>query len=245
MLFLTFYVPLSKYIKPAIISLLLPPLKLCQGISSNATDFLKFQNLLEEKKKLSVKINELTAQTVQLQEVLSENRRLRSLLSLPQRKTQQTCAALLVGKDSSNWTKTVLLNKGKLSGIKKDMPVVLGAGLVGKVTEVGPSLSKVTLILDFNSKIPAKILRTREEGIVFGSTDRAGRSVCKIKYIQGEIKIGDRVISSGLGGTYPKGILIGKVVVVEEEKDLLYKVAEVHPVVEFSTLEEVMVITGK
>ena len=88
--FLSFYIPLAKYIKPAVTSLLLPPLKLCRDISSNAVTFLSFQNLLEETKRLGAKVDELTAQSVQLQEVLSENERLRSLLSLPQRKTWQT-----------------------------------------------------------------------------------------------------------------------------------------------------------
>ena len=238
-----FYISLSKFIKPTITSLLVPPLKLCEDISANARYFLRFQDLAEENKRLKTKINELTTQLVELQEASLENERLRGLLSLPQRKSLRSCAALLIGKDSSNWTKTVMINKGALNGIKKEMPVVLGANLLGKVTEVYPFASKAALIVDFNSKVPAKVMRSREEGIVFG-THQARRSVCKMKYIQ-DVEIGDKIISSGLGKIYPKGLLIGEVVAVQDEKNHLYKIAEINPAVNFSSIEEVMVITGQ
>ena len=240
---IAFYIPLSKYIRPTVISLLSPPLKLCQGISSNARQFARFEDLLEKNKRLKSRIDKLTAQLGQIQEAWRENQRLRGLLSLPQRKSFQIQTALLIGKDSSNWTKTVLINKGTSSGIKKGQPCVLGASLVGKVIETAPNVAKVSLIVDFNCKIPVKILRTREEGIVFGTLE-AGHNVCKMKYIQ-KAKIGDEVISSGLGRVYPRGLLIGKVVKVEEEKNKLYKLAEVQPAIDFSSLEEVMVITGQ
>ena len=91
--------------------------------------------------------------------------------------------------------------------------------------------------------MPAKILRTREQGIVFG-TFAKGRNICKMKYIQ-DVQMGDKIISSGLGEIYPKGLLIGEVVAVEEEKNSLYKIAEIQPAVKFASLEEVMVITGQ
>ncbi len=238
------YIPLAKYIRPAITSLLSRPLKFCQVVSSNASQFLRFQNLVEENKGLRSRINQLTGQLVQLQEAAEENQRLRDLLSLPQQKSLRTTTALVVGKDSSNWTRTILINRGRLSGVRKGMPVVLGRSLVGRIVEAATNVSKVVLITDFNSKIPAKILRTREEGVVVGEFS-GGRSSCKIKYMQ-KVEIGDEVISSGLGEIYPKGLLLGEVIAVaEEQENKLYKVAEIEPAVDFSTLEEVMVITGQ
>ncbi|MCQ9208798.1 MAG: rod shape-determining protein MreC, partial [Omnitrophica bacterium] len=114
---------------------------------------------------------------------------------------------------------------------------------VGKVIEVAPRVAKISLVIDVNSKIPAKVLRTREEGVVFG-VFRAGRDACKIKYIQ-EIKVGDQVISSGLGGMYPKGFLIGEVLEVNEEKAGLYKIAEIKPALKLTSLEEVMIVIKK
>lgn len=237
------YIPLSKYIKPAITSLLSSPLKLCEGVSYQAKQFARFEDLVEENKRLKDRINKLNGQLVQWQETLRENQRLRSLLSLPQRNTLRAQAALVIGKDSSNWTKTIMINRGSRDGVKCGMPVVLGAALAGKVIEAHPFVSKVALLVDFNSKTPAKIQSSREEGVVFG-TFETGRNICKIKYIQ-EVTIGDKVISSGLGGVYPKGLLIGEVIAVGEEKDKLYKVAEIHPAIDFAGLEEVMVITNK
>lgn len=241
--FLIFYIPLSKYVKPAVASLLLPPLKLTEGISSSARQFLKFQDLTQENKKLKDKLDKLTAQLSKLEDLQLENQRLRSLLSLPERRLLSTQAALILSKDSSNWTKIVVVNKGTKSGIKVGMPVVLGENLVGKVIETYPSASKAALIIDFNSKIPAQILRTREEGVVFG-TFAAGRNLCKIKYLH-QVQIGDKVISSGLGDICPKGLLIGEVIKVEAGENNLYKVAQIKPAVDFTSLEEVMIITAQ
>ena len=240
---LAFYIPVAKYLKPPIISSLSLPLKLCQGFSSNARHFLSFQDLSEENKRLKRKGDQLNAQLGQLQELAQENVRLRELLSLPQRKSFRTQAALLIGTDSSNWTRIVMINKGRQDGVKKGMPVILGGNLVGKVIEDAAHVSKVALVVDFSTKIPAKIMRTREEGVVFGTVVQ-GANACKMKYVQ-QVQIGDEVISSGLGQIYPKGFLIGKVVAVEEKKNRLYKVAEIQPAVNFSSLEEVMVITSQ
>jgi len=240
LLLLVCYIPLSKYIKPAIISFLSAPLKVCEEVSSNARHFLNFQDLTEENKELRARLQDLNAQLLELQEASLENERLRNALSLPQRESFQTITAQVIGRDSSSWTNILMVNKGLSSSVKEGMPVIWGTKLVGKVIEAGPAAAKVSLMVDFNSKIPAKILRTRDEGIVFGALGRE-QGVCKIKYVQ-EAQIGDQVISSGLGRTYPKGLLIGEVIRVEEEKAGLYKVAEIKPAVNLSKLEEVMII---
>ncbi len=231
---------LSRYIRPALTTPLSPSFKLCEGFSANARYLLNFQDLTSENKKLKGQIDSLTGELIRLEEAARENERLRSLLSFPQEASYKTRAALLIGKDSSNWTKTVLLNKGASSGIKEGLVVTSGPNLVGRIIEAAPFASRASLLIDFNSKIPAKIRHSREEGIVFGDFYR-GKSISKMKYLQ-EVEIGDEVISSGLGGVYPKGLLIGKVIRVEEEKNRLYKVAEIRPAVDFSRLEEVTVI---
>lgn len=243
LIFLACYIPLSKYIKPAITSLLCWPLALGETVSFNARQFLKFQDLTEENKELRAMVDSLSAQLLKLEEASLENERLRSLLSLPQRKSFATIAAQVIGRDSSNWTNILMVNKGTSSGAQEGMPVIWGKNLVGKVIEAGPNTAKVSLMVDFNSKIPAKILRTRDEGIVFGALGK-GRNVCKIKYIQ-QVQVGDQVVSSGLGRIYPKGLLIGEVIAVEEEKAGLYKVAEIKPALNLASMEEVMVIVGQ
>lgn len=237
------YVPVSKYIKATITFVLSPSLGLISDVSASAKEFLSFQNITEENKQLNKKIIQLNEQLLRLEEAALENERLRELLALPQKKSYKTTTALVIGKDSSNWTKTVLINQGSSAGIEKGMTVTQGANLAGKVSEVSKSTSKVMLLIDFNSKIPAKIKRTREEGIVFGDFAVKG-SLCRIKYIH-QVAIGDQVISSGLGGVYPKGLLIGKISEINQEKHKLYKVAEIEPAIDFSKLEEVVVILEK
>lgn len=241
---LAFYIPLfSKLIKPAVTSLLSLPLKFCQDLSYNAKQFFSFQDLIQENKRLRKKIDLLACRLVQLEEASLENQRLRNLLSLPQKEPLRTQAALLISKDSSNWSDIIIINKGRTNGIKNDMPVTIGANLAGKVIEAAVNTSKIRLITDFNSKVPAKILRTREDGIVFGTFEKK-KNICKMKYLQ-EVEIGDKIISSGLAEVYPKGLLLGEVIAVTEQESRLYKVAEIKPAVDFSALEEVMVITGQ
>jgi rod shape-determining protein MreC len=237
------YISLSKHLKPGIISLLIPPLKLTEEATSYAKQFFKFQDLAQENKRLQGQIDKMTAQLAGLEDLRLENLRLRNLLSLPERKRFQTQTALVISKDSSNWTKTIMVNKGAKDAVRIAMPVVIGDNLVGRVIETYPSASQVALISDLNSKIPAQILRTREQGIVFG-TFAAGRNQCKIKYVQ-EAEIGDQVISSGLGQLCPKGLLIGEVTEVESGENNLYQVAQIKPAVDLAGLEEVMIITGR
>ncbi|MBN3038650.1 MAG: rod shape-determining protein MreC [Candidatus Omnitrophica bacterium] len=240
--FVLLYLPFSKCVGSLIVSFLSPALSVSENISSNAQDFLAFQNLNEENKRLRGKLDQLTSQLVQLQDIALENERLRGLLSIPQKASYQAQAAIVISKDSSNWTKTVMINKGSVDGICKGATCVFHGSLVGTVIDVTALVSKVALITDFNSKIPAKIVRNREEGIVFGGW-WGNSGFCRMKYIQ-KAEIGDKVITSGLGGIYPKGILIGEVEsIAEEQKDKLYKIATVRPALELSNLEEIMVIT--
>ncbi|NQT00238.1 MAG: rod shape-determining protein MreC [Candidatus Omnitrophica bacterium] len=234
---------LSKYLKPAITSLLLPAFKFGESVTSGARQFLNFQDLFNENKRLENQVGQLTAQLAQLQDLELVNQRLRELLSLSKKKSLPTQVALLISRDSSNWTRIVMIDKGTSSGIAPGMPVVSGENLLGKVIEVAPFSSKVSLIVDFNSKVPAKISRTGEQGVAFGAL-QSGGSVCKMKYIH-QAEIGDKVISSGLGKIYPKGLLLGEVVNLEQAKNKLYKVAQIKPAIDFSKLEEVMVITGQ
>ncbi|MBN2097648.1 MAG: rod shape-determining protein MreC [Candidatus Omnitrophica bacterium] len=201
---------------------------------------MRFQDLTEENARLQNEINQLKAQTAQLQEASLENQRLRNLLSLPQGTQFKSISALVVAKDSSNLTRTIVISQGSLNGVKPGMSVIFGAGLVGRVIETFPGSSKVALLTDFNSKIPAKIQRTREEGVVLG-TLKPGQNICQIKYIH-DAQIGDKVISSGLGGRCPKGLLIGEIIAVTDDESGLYKIAQIRSEVDFSTLEEAMII---
>ena len=152
----------------------------------------------------------------------------------------QLVAAKVIARDPSNWDKSIIINKGLDHGIERKEPVVSYGGVVGFVFECFPQQSKIMLLNDSNSRVGVIVQRTRDLGVVEGqSTD-----VLFLKYIQrtADIKPGDILISSGMGQIYPKGIKVGEIVKVFEEKFSLYKLAEVKPDVDFGKLEEVLVI---
>ncbi len=148
--------------------------------------------------------------------------------------------AQIIGKDPSNWFKTIIIDKGTDDGIKENQAVVTHQGVVGHIIEVTPKAAKVLLISDQNSSVAVIIQDNRTEGIMLGM--QHGR--CKIDYLTrtAEIHEGDMVITSGLGGIFPKGLRVGAVTQIKKKSYGLFQDAEVHPFVDFSKLEEVLII---
>jgi len=135
------------------------------------------------------------------------------------------------------------VNKGANSGIKKGMAVVSTDGLIGRTVEVNSNTSKVLLLTDFRSAVDALIQRTRDRGVIKGKNT----NTFEMKYIplNADIKVNDRVISSGLGGVFPKGFLIGTVSRIKKKKQSLFQEAEVVPDRDLSEIEEVFIIIEK
>lgn len=193
-------------------------------------------SLAEENRQLKQKIKELNQRIIELEEAMQENKRLRGLLSF-RKEGYTNIPAQVIGESSDNWRKVVIINKGKRDGIRKDMAVVGKEGLIGRVVEVGLRSSKVMLIIDFNFKVAALVQRTRNQGIVQGNI-----CSCEMRYIDkdSDVAKGDIVISSGRGGIYPKGLVIGKVDELNEDINRLYLKARILPAVNFHRLEEVL-----
>jgi rod shape-determining protein MreC len=172
--------------------------------------------------------------------VQEENQRLRELLDFRKIVPYSTAAAQVIGRDPSNWSNSLIIDKGANFGIKQNKAVLSTRGLVGRVVEVGRRSSKVMLMNDPNSKVGVLILRNRQGGILVGRPD--GR--CKMIYIalDSDVKKGDKVITAGFGGTFPKDILVGEVAGVGKEPGRLYKYAIIRPEQDLSKLEEVLCI---
>ena len=194
------------------------------------------QELEEENRQLKQKIKELNQRVVELEEAMQENKRLRGLLSF-KKQGHTNIPAQVIGESPGNWRKVVIIDKGKRDGIRKDMAVVTKQGLVGRVTDPGLRSSRVMLIIDFNSKVAALVQRTRDQGIVEGNI-----CSCEMRYIDKDSDIGkeDIVISSGRGGIYPKGLIIGKVDGLNKDINRLHLKARILPAVNFHKLEEVL-----
>jgi rod shape-determining protein MreC len=168
------------------------------------------------------------------------NSRLREFLKFKEKTNSKILAAEVIGKDSSAWFKTIVIDKGIKDGVVKGLPVVVPEGIAGQVIEVAERYSKVLLIIDRNSAVDALVQRTRARGIIKGeSTDKCFFEYALRKY---DIKNDDIIVSSGLDGVYPKGLLLGKVSEVVRKNSGIFQEVNVTPFVDFEKLEEVLVV---
>jgi rod shape-determining protein MreC len=186
------------------------------------------------------RVAELERQAVLFAEMAETDRRLSELLKFRVNLVGDAQAALIIGRDPFPSFGTVVISKGSSDGIQRGMAVVAPQGIVGRTLSVAPHASRVLLITDHNSGVDALVQRTRARGVVEGTVD--GR--CLMKYLKREedVAVGDRVVTSGLDGIFPKGLVVGEVVHVTKGTRGLLQVAEVRPAAPLNDLEEVLVL---
>jgi rod shape-determining protein MreC len=166
-----------------------------------------------------------------------ENTRLRELLGLKSGRPDFITSAEVFARDPGRWFQVLWINKGSDEGLEKDMIAVTTSGVVGRVHRVLSDTSNVILLTDVNSSLAVRLQSSRAEGILEGR----GESSCFISYIPAEVEVaaGDRVISSGLDGIFPEGLLVGYVTEVSNRESGMFQVVEVEPSQELNGLEEV------
>ncbi|MFQ5787090.1 MAG: rod shape-determining protein MreC [Thermodesulfobacteriota bacterium] len=204
-------------------------------------NYIDLINTKKENLKLRLENQKLRQKTIEISEVKLQNERLKKLLQFKEYTTHKTVTAnVIAGSPSLLRTEVVIIDKGAESGITEGMPVASYDGIVGRIHLVGDKNSEVILITDPLSAVDAYIHRTRARGIVKGT----GNS-CVMDYIENntDISNGDKVISSGKDGFFPKGVLIGTVDNIVQKGGFLS--AHVSPNVELKSLEEVLVILKK
>jgi rod shape-determining protein MreC len=194
----------------------------------------------QENAKLKKELQQALARIGRFQEIELANVRLRSLLDFKVNLGTQSIAAEVVGKDPSPWYRTVIINKGSSDGLRKGLPVGVPEGVAGQVTDVSSQYAKVMLIIDRNSAVDAFVQRTRARGIIKGEST----SSCVFQYAlrKDEVKVGDKIVASGLDGVFPKGMPIGAVTGVVRRAAGIFQEVSVTPYVDFEKLEEVLVI---
>lgn len=177
---------------------------------------------------------------VEMEELRQENERLKKLFNFKRDSVSSLMVAKVIGRDPTNWSSSVIVDKGKNQGIQTNWCVVTEAGLVGKVAEVGVATAKIMLINDPNSSVASLIQRSREQGITSGTIT----GQCRLHFLpaNSDVQVSDIIITSGLGGIYPKGLVVGKVIEVENDGGGLSKSCRVKPAVNLSSLEEVLII---
>lgn len=196
---------------------------------------------LSDENKLLRDQNEILARRVEEAKLLvNENDRLKELLGFRKILPYTTIPAQVIGRDPTNWSNSIIIDKGATSGIRVNKSVISTRGLVGRVLELGQHSAKVLLITDPNSKVGVLIQRNGQGGILVGRPD----GKCKMLYIalDSDVQPKDKILTAGFGAIYPKGILVGEVVKVEREPGRLYKCAIVRPAEDMAKLEEVLCI---
>jgi rod shape-determining protein MreC len=177
-------------------------------------------------------------------DILRENQNLRLLLHMAAQYNLSTMTAQVVGVSPSNFERTIFINVGSRKGIKKNMPVVAGEGLVGRVTSVSSNSAEVLLLIDRTSAVAARIAGTGETGLLEGDGSEDPR--LELFNPDAKVKVGDRVVTSGYDrGLFPPGIPIGFVTAAPPAHSNLSRVARIQPYVDFSRLDYVLIVVGK
>ncbi len=173
-------------------------------------------------------------------ERLTTHERLQELLQFKETYDWPVLAAQVILRDPSGWFESVIIDKGEDSGLKVNMPVVNARGVVGRIVSVSADYAKVLLIIDQNSSVDCIVQRSRDGGILKGLFS----DLCRLDYVleTSDVKVGDKVVTSGLGGVYPKGLDVGEVLTVVTTPGALFRDVKVRPMVDFSKLEELLVI---
>ena len=227
-----------------IVEIVAPPQKVIQQtIHITKGVWLKYFGLInvrDENRQLKKETDALRMENNQYRELLTTNKRLQNLFQFKETINYPVLAVQVIGSDPTGWFKSVIIDQGAKSGLKVNMAVVNASGVVGRLVSVSPKYAKVLLIIDQNSAVDCIIQRSREKSILKGFTSK----ICKLDYVvkTSDVVVGDKVITSGMGRVFPKGLPVGEVIGVGSRPGELFKDIKVRPIVDFSKLEELLVI---
>ena len=215
-------------------------------MSDVSDNFATLQEMKEENRELREKIAEMTIENNQLKQNSATLERLQDLYKMDQNTADYPkTGANVIASENSNWFTSFTIDKGSLDGIKVDMNVLSGAGLVGIVTEVGPNYSIVSSIID-DKNVSAMILTTFDKCIVSGDLTLIDEGVLSFKQLannENEVPIGEQVVTSNISDKYLQGLLIGYVSEINVDANNLTRSGYIIPATNFRELQEVLVIT--
>jgi rod shape-determining protein MreC len=208
-----------------------------QGVFQN---YVFLVHLQEENTLLKQRIGELQKEIGELREMALAKERIQNLLQFREKISPSIIAAEVIGQDPSSWFKSVTINKGEEDGVRKGMAVISPEGVIGQILKTGPYHSIVLLITDYNSAVDSIVQRTRAKAIVEGK----GENRCQLKYLlrAEDVIVGDIVVTAGLSGNFPKGLMVGEIRKVEKAGQGIFQYAELVPSVDLTKLEEVLII---
>lgn len=211
------------------------------GVTRDAwTHYVSLVDVEQENIDLRGRLAALQEENLQLREALVASGRLERIAEMREQYEVPMLPTELVGVDSSPWFRSVLVDRGRERGVVSGMPLISEQGLVGLVTATSSSAAKAMLILDRQSAVDAVVQRSRSRGVLRGR----GTDELEFEFVarDGDVEVGDLVMTSGLGGVYPKALRIGEVIAVADAGPRLIATATVRPSVDFGRLEQVFVM---
>lgn len=223
-----------------------------QGVFQRLTDAAEsilaavrnYRELLAENERMKKQLTSLALLEVRLNELRKENNRLRRMLDFEQANEYDLIPAQVIARNPYQWFNTITINRGSRHGVERNMAVITVDGLIGSVSAVSPLSSHVLLLTDSGRAVSSIVQRSREPGLVEGNPGQPGSLRLYNLPRDANIQTGDTVISSGQGGIFPGGLLIGYVRETGEESANLLKFALLQPAADFNRLEEVFVVVS-
>ncbi len=223
------------------LSPLLRPVSRMSGFVEDIWDgYIQLVDTQRENLRLRDDIRSLNLRVLEGNEAVLANRRLERLLDMKNSVKAPTVAATVIGEDLTSWFRTLVINRGSSNGIREGMAVVSADGVVGQTVKVSASTARVLLLTDHASGIAATIQLSRARGVVKGN----GEMLCTLEFTTREedVKVGDTVITSGIGGLFLKGLPIGEVTMVKRGEYGIFQTVSIRPAVNLAHLEEVLVV---
>jgi len=220
--------------------------KIVRDIREYINGIFHLNQILAENKRLKEELSKLNSDKITIEEIKSENAKLKELLGLKDQIKLSASyeIAKVVQRSQEAWLNYFIIDKGEKNGVKKNMVVINNQGLIGYIIDTGTNWAKVITVLDPDFSASAMVVRTREIGVVRGSVNLLSKRLCELRYISkdSKVKLNDIVITSGMGEIFPKGIAIGKVVQIKNDKFELTKNIVIEPLVDIENVEYVMVL---
>ncbi|MGM9653254.1 MAG: rod shape-determining protein MreC [Eubacteriales bacterium] len=242
---------MQNYVRSAV-NIVMTPLQKCFNAVTDALDgftayFTEFDDIVAENVRLKTELAELSDRLYNAEKTENLNEWLSEFLEMKRAHTDFTFAeASITGRESVNYMTVFTIDRGSAHGIAEGMPVVTPDGVLGYVDEVGLTWGKVRTLIEASTSIGACIERTGELGLVEGNYTLASEGLCRITYLaaDSDVAVGDRVITSGYGSVYPRGLVIGIVTEIVPDAYSRTLSAYIRPSAELSDLDRVMIVTS-
>lgn len=240
----------GSYIRSALVTVSTPFrwafTKVGEGLSGFSMYFRTLEELRDENEALRAELDEYKNLVYDAELIGEENEFLSSFLGIKEEHVDFLFEdATVVGRESTNYRTVYTLSKGTLHGIEVNMPIITDDGLVGHITEVGSTWSKAVIITETASAVGAFVERSGVLGVVEGTYELRADGICRMVYIEpdADIRVGDKVVTSGIGEVYPRGMLIGKVTKISMDDNTRTLTAIVEPSADLDSISKLMIIT--